>query len=265
MDLQAITPMVLCFNERENIERCLQHLTWARQVIVLDEGSTDGTLAICGKFPNVQVEQMQKGLSLADKCNRGLEKVNTEWILSIDSDYMLTDAFVKQVRELQPSASVTGYQAPFQLAFFGSAIPNTLYPPRSILYRKQAASYGQDGHAHRVRLTGEVHSLTAPIIHDDRKSVVRWFHSQARYASEEAEKITKEKWENLRTQDRLRRMIVVAPPLVGIWTYLVKGMAWHGWGGVYYTLMRICAELMLSLALLDKMLRTRTCNKNPEI
>jgi Glycosyl transferase family 2 len=53
--LDHITPVVLTRNEEQNIARTLSHLTWAKDVILVDGGSTDGTLAAVAKFPNVRV------------------------------------------------------------------------------------------------------------------------------------------------------------------------------------------------------------------
>ncbi|MEO8204675.1 MAG: glycosyltransferase family 2 protein [Chthoniobacterales bacterium] len=255
MDLQEITPMVLCYNEHENIRRCLTRLAWAKQVIVLDEGSTDGSHDICNSFPNVRIEHLPSGLSLAEKCDMGLKKITTEWVLSLDSDYMVPEDFVKEMERLTPTDSISGYRVPFKLAFFGRQFPNSLYPPRSVLYRPKGASYVQDGHAHRVQISGEIVPLEVPLVHDDRKSIGRWFNSQSRYAQEEAEKLYRASPDGLPLQDRFRRMIVVAPILVIGWTFIVKGMAWRGRSGLYYGLMRVCAEVMLSVALLDRLLR----------
>ncbi len=44
--LDHITPVLLTFNEEVNIGRTLSHLTWAKDIVVVDSGSTDKTLAI---------------------------------------------------------------------------------------------------------------------------------------------------------------------------------------------------------------------------
>lgn len=43
-DTVAVSVIVLTSNESINIERCLDSLSWARQVVVLDSGSTDDTV-----------------------------------------------------------------------------------------------------------------------------------------------------------------------------------------------------------------------------
>lgn len=45
--LDQITPLILTYNEEPNIGRVLERLTWAREVVVLDSGSTDRTRGDC--------------------------------------------------------------------------------------------------------------------------------------------------------------------------------------------------------------------------
>ena len=53
--LADITPVILTYNESANIGRSLERLTWAREVVVVDSGSTDDTLAIVARFANARV------------------------------------------------------------------------------------------------------------------------------------------------------------------------------------------------------------------
>src|SRR5258708_14791443 len=54
--LADITPVILTYNEAANIGRSLGRLTWAGQVVIVDSGSTDETLVIAGRFPNVRTD-----------------------------------------------------------------------------------------------------------------------------------------------------------------------------------------------------------------
>ena len=72
--LENITPLILTYNEALNIERTLQHLTWAKKIIVVDSYSTDGTLEILYSIPQVEVFQRMFDY-FADQCNYGLEKI----------------------------------------------------------------------------------------------------------------------------------------------------------------------------------------------
>lgn len=55
--LAEITPVILAYHESANIGRSLERPTWAREVLVADSNSTDDTLAITSRFPNLRTVQ----------------------------------------------------------------------------------------------------------------------------------------------------------------------------------------------------------------
>ena len=55
--LSAVTPVIITFNEAENIGRTLSALSWASSIVVIDSGSTDATLEILARHPAVTVVQ----------------------------------------------------------------------------------------------------------------------------------------------------------------------------------------------------------------
>ncbi|MEJ1931880.1 glycosyltransferase, partial [Nostoc sp. NIES-2111] len=75
--MPAITGLVITFNEAANIERTLSRMQFLPKVIVLDSGSTDGTLDIAARFSNVEIVQRAFD-SFAGQCNFGLGLIRTE-------------------------------------------------------------------------------------------------------------------------------------------------------------------------------------------
>ena len=53
--LSDITPFILTYNEEPNLERCLESVKWASQILVLDSGSADGTAAIVARYPQARL------------------------------------------------------------------------------------------------------------------------------------------------------------------------------------------------------------------
>lgn len=250
--LERITPLILTHNEAPNIERTLHRLIWARDIVVVDSFSTDATLEICQRFPQVRVIQRVFD-SHALQWNFGLREtgIETEWVLALDADYVLSDEFTAELGGLVPDDRAMGYQAGFRYCVWGKPLRGALYPPVTVLYRRERARYVQDGHTQRVMVEGQVRSLRGRIFHDDRKSLSRWFHGQDRYMRLEAEHIRQTPWKALRNPDRLRRLIVVAPFVVFLYCLIVKGVAFDGRAGWYYALQRMLAETLLSLRLLE--------------
>ena len=115
-----------------------------------------------------------------------------------------------------------------------------------VLYRRDAASYIQDGHTQRVALQGAIDDLACPMLHDDRKSLKRWLASQARYTELEAQKLRTANPAELDLADRLRRWRIVVPPAMLVYCLVVRGGIFDGWAGFYYAFQRALAEAMLS-------------------
>jgi glycosyltransferase involved in cell wall biosynthesis len=254
MKIPEITPLIITFNEEANIRRNLERLRWATQVVVVDSGSSDGTLQICAGYANVRVLHRAFD-SFADQCNYGLAQITTPWVLSMDADYIVPENFPAILQGLDPAAGTAGFRFPFRYCIQGHPLRTCLYPPRTVLYRAANGHYENDGHGHRLNIKGLIVDSRPPIDHDDRKPLSRWLDSQRKYALLEAEKMSGLPAVPKGIPDRLRRMIWLAAPAAFLYTLLVKGLFLDGWPGLFYVLQRTYAELLLSLVMLDRKIR----------
>jgi glycosyltransferase involved in cell wall biosynthesis len=248
-----ITGLILTFNEAPNIERTLARVAWLREVVVVDSGSTDETVAIASRFPNVRVCS-RAFTTHAEQWNYALEHtgITTDWVLALDADYVLTDAIVTEMQALQPGPDIAGFAASFDYCIDGQRLRGGVYPPVTVLYRRTAARYEQDGHTQRIRVSGEVKPMAARIQHDDRKSIGHWLAAQSRYMQLEAEKLAGRK--EVGAADSVRRWIVIAPPAMFIYSYFLRGGILDGRAGLFYALQRTVSELILSLYLVRRKL-----------
>lgn len=245
--LEKITPLILTFNEEANIGRTLAPLAWAKRVVVLDSFSTDKTLEIAKQYPNVEVFQ-RKFDCHQNQWNYGLDAIQTEWVLSLDADYVVTKGLVNEMEKLTIQAD--GFFIPFRYCMGGKPLSQTLLPPRLALFRKACGKYIQDGHTQLLELNGSVGRLSEVIYHDDRKSFSRWWAAQKKYTALEAEKLNQTPWSELKAQDKIRKLIFLAPGIVLIYCLFGKGLLLDGGNGIIYSFQRALAELLLSWHLL---------------
>src|SRR5258706_5452313 len=231
--LDRITPLILTYNEEANLGRLLQSLAWAKRVVVVDSESTDATRAIAVEFPNTDFI-VRKFDELARQWNYGLAEtgIQSDWVLALDADYVLPQDFLDELARIDPVDDIYGYRARFRYCIEGEPLRGGLYPPVTVLFRRQRARFLQDGHAHRVSVPGRVETFAAQLLHDDRKPLERWFSSQLGYMRLEAKKLIGTPMESLCVQDRIRRMIVVAPALVFFYCLFVKGNLLDGRRGI---------------------------------
>jgi len=251
MNLAHITPLVLTWNEEANIGRTLRRLDWAPRVVVIDSGSQDRTSEICREFPNVEIF-VRPFDTHANQWNFGLEQIKTPWIFSLDADYLLSPELMDEIRNLSDSPGVVAYGFPLLYCIEGRPLKGTLLPPRLALFRLDSARYIQDGHTQLLVAKGPTAALRDGIWHDDRKPLARWLEAQSRYAALEEKKLRDTPWRELNWADRIRQWVVVAPVIVPLLAWLVRGAIFDGRRGLFYVFQRLLAEVILSLYLLAR-------------
>ncbi|WP_341524649.1 glycosyltransferase family 2 protein [Nostoc sp. UHCC 0302] len=248
--LEKITPLILTYNEAPNIERSLQKLTWAKQIIVIDSYSTDETLEILESYPQIQFFQ-RKFDTHATQWNYGLQQVTSEWVLSLDADYVVSDQLIAEIKELSPDLQTDGYFARFKYCVLGKPLRGTILPPRQLLFRKNKSIYIDDGHTQLLQVRGKSVNLSFYIYHDDRKSLSRWLWAQDRYLVIEAKKLLETPVSELSWGDRIRKQKILAPFIILIYCLILKGGILDGWHGWYYAFQRMLAEIILSIRLIE--------------
>lgn len=249
--LEQITPLILTLDEEPNLGRVLERLAWARDIVIVDSFSRDATCEIAGSFPNTRLFQRKFDLH-ANQWNFGLTRtgISTEWVLALDSDYIVPEELLLELKSLSPKPEIAGYRASFIYCVDGRPLRNTAYTPVTVLFRRSKAGYAQDGHTQRVRVDGLIETLTNRIQHDDRKPWERWFRSQQRYMQLESAKLRATPFSQLRWQDKIRRLVVVAPPAMLVYCLIAKGNLLDGRAGLKYAAQRALAECILSMHLL---------------
>lgn len=248
--IEEITPLILTFNEAFNIDRTLKCLTWAKMIVVIDSYSTDATLDIVQSYPQVKIIKKEFE-SFASQCNYGLEQIKSEWVLSLDADYILSKELINEIKALPKESEVYSYMVRFKYCVFGKPLGGTLYPARKVLYRKDKAVYKEDGHAHRVWVEGKSSMLSSYIYHDDRKPLDRWLQAQNKYMIIESKKLLETPASELSLSDRIRKQKIFAPFVILIYCLIINRGILDGWAGWYYAFQRTLAEILLSIRLIE--------------
>lgn len=248
--LNEITPLILTYNEAANIDRTLKQLSWAKKIVVIDSYSTDKTLEILNSYPQVQLMQ-RKFDTHATQWNYGLEQVKSQWVLSLDADYILTDELIVEMAALPADSDIDGYFASFKYCVFGKPLISTILPPRQVLFRQEKAIYIDDGHTQLLEINGKSGMLSSYIHHDDRKPLSRWLWAQDRYMVIEAKKILETANSELSLSDRIRKQKILAPFVILFYCLILKGGIFDGWHGWYYAFQRMLAEILLSIRLIE--------------
>ena len=256
--LDHISVLTLTYNEAPNIGRTLDALARFPEVLVLDSGSTDGTLDIVTGYSNARTV-VRPFDSHAVQWNHGLTSCGLAraWVLALDADYVVSPALVEEIASLRPRDDVSGYRISFRYCINGWPLSASLYRPHVALYRRERASYVQEGHTQRVVVDGGIVDLRGRIDHDDRKPHSRWLVSQLNYAELEADHLLVARRADLGLTDRIRLLGWPAPLLVFFYTLIAKRCLLDGWAGWLYVLQRTLAEMMIAQEIVGRRIRPR--------
>jgi len=139
-----ISAVMIVKNGERYLERCLQSLADFDEVVILDSDSTDGTLEIAGRFPNVKVERGEF-TGFGPTKNRAAARAKHDWILSIDSDEVLTPELARELLELQPNGDHV-YRFARRSHYNGKFIRGCgWYPDRILrLYNRQRTGFNDN-------------------------------------------------------------------------------------------------------------------------
>ena len=122
-----ITAVVLAKNEEENLPRCLKSLNWVKEIILIDDYSTDKTVEIAKSF-GAKVYQ-RKLDNFQEQRNWALKKVKTSWVLMVDPDEEVSAEMRQEILEVVEKNQYDGFRFPRKNIIFGKWIKHTGWYP----------------------------------------------------------------------------------------------------------------------------------------
>ena len=106
MDTLKISVCILVKNAQSTLQECLQSLCEFGEIVLLDNGSTDNMLKIAQEFnthyKNLRIEKSEF-IGFGALKNLAVSFAKNEWILSIDSDEVLENKALSEIRALNLS------------------------------------------------------------------------------------------------------------------------------------------------------------------
>ena len=91
----SISAFIVCCNEERQIRRCLESVSWCDEIIVVDSGSTDRTLSICGEFTSKIIHKNWQGYVKQKRF--ALEQCSCDWVLNVDADEEVSEELKDEI------------------------------------------------------------------------------------------------------------------------------------------------------------------------
>ena len=167
----GLSVAIIACNEAHRIARCLQSVAFADQVVVLDSGSTDDTVAIARGL-GADVEVTPDWLGFGPQKNRALARCRYRWVLSIDADEQVSDALAAEIlrvlREAPAEATVAGYWLRRSSRYCGQVIRHGLWGNDRVLrlFERQRGRFTNARVHESLVCDGETRVLEGILVHD---------------------------------------------------------------------------------------------------
>ena len=179
-----LTVIIIAKNEQRNIRRCLESVAWADELIVLDSGSTDDTIAIAREFTNNVFSTDWLGYGIQKQ--RALERATGNWLLNLDADESVDGRLKNQIINVMAEDSVDACRIPIQMYFCGEPLRFSSSPKRHIrLFKREGACYSTDIVHEKIILptSARIGQLSVPIMHHSFQDVSHALYKINRYSS----------------------------------------------------------------------------------
>ena len=164
--MTRLSVVLITKNEALNIRDCLESVRWADEIIVVDSGSSDGTLEIAREFtPHVHVYADWPGFG--PQKNRALDHATGEWIFSIDADERVTPELRAELETAMQSGRADGFILPRLSQFCGTFIHHCGWYPDYVLrlFRRDKGRFSESLVHESVILLGNTAKLKQPLLH----------------------------------------------------------------------------------------------------
>jgi len=178
-----VTALILAGNEINNIERCINSVHWADEILVVDDYSEDGTAAKAGEL-GAKVVQREYDYYGAQS-QWGMQQASHEWIFQIDADEECTPELAEEIEKLfNQQPEYDAYSMFIRPVFLGKEIRHGSWggKKRIRLYKKTGVYYeGPKNHEslQNIKSVGQLHGA---YFHHTYSSMHEWVKKQIWYA-----------------------------------------------------------------------------------
>lgn len=184
---QPFSAVIITFNCERQLRICLESVAFADEILVVDSGSTDGTVDLARRRGARVVEQDWLGYGRQKQI--GVDQAAHDWVLCIDSDERVSRELRASIEETLLAPQCRAYRFPRCNRFMGKYLRHGEgYPDLSLrLFHRGSARWSEDEVHERVLAETQVGRLRGDLIHDSADTLESYLAKQNRYTSLAAE------------------------------------------------------------------------------
>lgn len=135
-----LSVIIIAKNEEASLGRCLESVKWADEIIVLDSGSTDNTVAIAKEYTDKVYSTDWQGYGIQKQ--RALDHATGHWVLNLDADETVSEELKLAIQAAIKADNADAYRIPILLNFYDKPLTRSWCPKRHIrFYKREGARY----------------------------------------------------------------------------------------------------------------------------
>lgn len=187
---RSLSVIIITLNEADRLEACIRSVEGvADEIVVLDSGSTDGTVGIARRLADLVEVTDWPGYGRQKQ--RALERATGDWVLSIDADERVCDELYSEIDAVLRDSSLpyAAFRAPIATVLHGRCLDFGRSGPRSVrLFRREGARFDEAAvHESVVPPSGPVGRLRGRLEHRTHRSYEHGAQKMLGYASIKAD------------------------------------------------------------------------------
>lgn len=163
-----ISAIIIAFNESKNIYKCIDSLRWCREIIVVDSGSTDDTVALA-RDAGARVHITKDWPGFGIQKNRALALATQPWVLSIDADERVSPPLAREIQTIiSENNRFDAYAMPRLSSYCGQYMHHGDWYPDIIvrLFRRDKAKFSDALVHESVQVQGTIGRLHHHLHHE---------------------------------------------------------------------------------------------------
>jgi len=181
----SISFAIVAKNEEENLRRVLPGIAWADEIVLVDSGSSDGTVALAEQFGARIFHEPWKGYG--GQCNSALDKCLSEWVFSLDADEVVLPELAAEIQALLAGEpQYAAYWVPRRNLFLGQWMRfGGFSPDRKLrLFRRGVARLREDTEPHATpKYDGPTGTLQGTMLHHAYPTLTLYLEHMEHYST----------------------------------------------------------------------------------
>lgn len=178
---------LIAHNEAHQLCDCLASVAWADEIVVVENGSSDGTAELARELGAIVISTPDwPGFGVQK--NRAIDACRGDWILVLDCDERVSTSLQEEIERTLAAPTFDVYRVPRHSTYCGQFIEHSGWRPDYVrrLFKRGAARFS-DARVHESLIVDKpMGTLNAPITHYSFRTLEEVIQKMNRYSSDSA-------------------------------------------------------------------------------